>query len=75
LGLCGFHLLEILQALNFMGIRFLCCRRAGESLSFLQQKESNQRNAAPLNTSFYLKSKIKVPSSLPIFVAAAELTN
>jgi len=41
----------------------------------LQQKESNQRNAAPFNPGFYLKSEIKVPSSLPIFVAAAQLTN
>jgi len=65
----------LLQALNFMGIRILWCRRAGELLSFQQQKESNQRNASPLNTSFYLKSEIKVPSSFPIFVAAAELTN
>jgi len=41
----------------------------------LQQQKSKQKNAAPLNPGFYLKSKIKVPSSLPIFVAAAQLTN
>jgi len=63
------------QALNYMGIRILWFRLLSESLSFLQQKESNQRNAAPLNPGFYLKSKIKVPSSVLIYLAVAELTN
>jgi len=47
----------------------------GDPLSFQQRKESRQRNAAALNPSFYLNSKIKIPSSLIIFVVAAELTN
>jgi len=58
-----------------LGIRILWFRLLSDSLFCLQQQKSKQKNAAPLNPGFYLKSEIKVPSSLPIFVAAAELTN
>ncbi len=68
---CDFMVIDF----SFMGIRVLITRLSGDLLSFLQRKESRQRNAARLTQAFILNSKIKVPSSVLIFVAAAELTN
>ena len=43
---------------------------------FVNSDKEGSKKTPPQHTSFYFqKAKIKVPSSLPIFVAAAELTN
>jgi len=56
LEFCGFRLLVYLQANNLMGIRILWFRLCGDPLSFLQRKESRQRNAALHSLVFILKS-------------------
>jgi len=55
--------------LEFCG--FACL--ASNFLFFSKKKVTKEM--PPRHKSFYLKIKIKVPSSFPIFVAAAELTN
>jgi len=42
---------------------------------FTNSSKEVSKKVPPRHPSFYLKNKIKVPSSVPIFVAAAELTN
>jgi len=43
---------------------------------FVNSDKEGSKKTPPQHTSFYFqKAKIKVPSSLPIFMAAAELTN
>jgi len=59
---CGFRLSEYLQALVFMGIGILWFRCHSESLSFLQQKESNQRNCRPLLACSHQKA-MRIPEN------------
>jgi len=67
--------LSICKLLSSWEFEFCGVAALASYFLFYSKKKVTKEMPPRLTQAFILKRKIKVPSSLPIFVAAAELTN